>query len=1022
MNKHSIKIKKVFFTLITGISFIKGQIDDRYKNYYFNNIPNAPTTKSFLRYGDVQNSEYTGTNSPAIPLLKAESGNAQLDLTLKYISGNGIKVNDEAGSVGLGWTISLPTITQSVLGYNDLSGITSLKVDLSYNPDGTPFPILNYNQKYYLQGAGNSVPSGFIKNPERGRYSYFWSQGITLPVNGVFKDVNNNINYDTSPDIFTLNLFGEKILFIDENYSTSQYGVPHVYNFKALSGRGYKINYLNDTFTIMTPDGSSFEFGIKEETGIFSLEKDQRNYLLTKIKDKNNNTIQLAYDQFDVPLLPPTSRNLNYTYSYSQGSGGNTSNIPTNDGWGANGQYDYAAGANPPPYVGSTTVPLNEVPSIIVQSKIFNQALIKTITGDFGQIEFNYSDRLDYPTKKLDNIVLKNGNSVVKNIVFDYSYFISSNNSNDPIVNGFSGDRIQKRLKLNSVSLNNDGETYYFQYNNIALPSKISNAVDYWGFYNGGDNNKTLYPNPNDFNISINIPITDLNNNKKNADITYAKAGVLEKIIYPTKGYSTFDYELNTAGNLFFPTNWTSKLTSGAGLRLKSQSNFDKNADKTGEVNFSYEGGISMNPLALMKTATYTTYDNTSGTGSNCAGIIRYYSVVTMKGTNENTASPLSSGDIIGYSKVNKNIINILDQSPYKIETNYSNTPDKYYMFYEEQLPVSMPSIKADGVDNGNMLSQIYYNSNGVKLKEVLNQYKTNYSTVYYGTSFQRTSRYLSYCTVNGGNVSIPISLIGQFSIFAKESLLYISDTNEYHSGATPITTRINYFYNDNNLLGQKSTLMPTATQISEYYSYSSLIPRFSQANILSDNIDKKIYKNGKEIFHESTQFDDVSHFNPTSKSIYDLQSSNASPEVTFDKYDLKGNLQQYTSKDGVSTTIIWGYNQTQPIAKIVGANFSDIQQSLIDSIVIASDSDAVALPNNDESAFLQTLKAFRDSLPNYQITTYTYDPLIGVRTITPPSGIREVYFYDNARRLMEIRENNQTGKLLKEFQYNYKH
>jgi len=56
-----------------------------------------------------------------------------------------------------------------------------------------------------------------------------------------------------------------------------------------------------------------------------------------------------------------------------------------------------------------------------------------------------------------------------------------------------------------------------------------------------------------------------------------------------------------------------------------------------------------------------------------------------------------------------------------------------------------------------------------------------------------------------------------------------------------------------------------------------------------------------------------------------------------------------------------------------------------------------------------------------YQITTYTYDPLVGVRSITPPSGIREVYLYDAANRLKEIREQSDTGKLLKEYRYNYK-
>jgi hypothetical protein len=162
----------------------------------------------------------------------------------------------------------------------------------------------------------------------------------------------------------------------------------------------------------------------------------------------------------------------------------------------------------------------------------------------------------------------------------------------------------------------------------------------------------------------------------------------------------------------------------------------------------------------------------------------------------------------------------------------------------------------------------------------------------------------------------------------------------------------------------------------------------------------------------------------PLSVKSYDLQNPTvSSTEVTYDKYDLKGNLQQYTTKDGISTTIIWGYNQTQPIAKIVGAKLSDLQQSMIDTIVNASNTDASATSNNDETVLLTALDDFRKlpALLNAQVTTYTYDLLIGVRSITPPSGIREVYLYDTANRLMEIRENNQTGKLLKEFKYNYK-
>lgn len=76
---------------------------------------------------------------------------------------------------------------------------------------------------------------------------------------------------------------------------------------------------------------------------------------------------------------------------------------------------------------------------------------------------------------------------------------------------------------------------------------------------------------------------------------------------------------------------------------------------------------------------------------------------------------------------------------------------------------------------------------------------------------------------------------------------------------------------------------------------------------------------------------------------------------------------------------------------------------------------------NNDETSFLSQLNSFRGHsiMAGYQITTYTYDPVVGVKSITPPSGIRENYFYDTAHRLNKVVDNN--GKILKEYTYNYK-
>ena len=145
-----------------------------------------------------------------------------------------------------------------------------------------------------------------------------------------------------------------------------------------------------------------------------------------------------------------------------------------------------------------------------------------------------------------------------------------------------------------------------------------------------------------------------------------------------------------------------------------------------------------------------------------------------------------------------------------------------------------------------------------------------------------------------------------------------------------------------------------------------------------------------------------------------------ATLEVNYKEYDSKGNLLEYTTKSGISTSIIWGYNQTKPIAKIEGASYSQVS-SLASAIITASNTDAAQLPNNDEGIFLTALDTFRNSptLSSFQITTYSYDPLIGVRSITPPNGMREIYIYDNANRLKEVRDLN--GRILKENKYNYK-
>jgi len=1021
-------MKKILTTFLTFLGFIIYAQSNQDLHYYFKNLPNSPSTTTFLRYGDIQNSEFTGTNAPKISLYTVQEGDITLALTLDYLSGNGVKVTDEATSVGIGWNIGLPVIVQSVLVEDDLlfnNSIIKLKIDLHHQ--NAPWPALNYNGKY-LESKEGQQPAGYIGVPEIGKYTYQYSVGHVLPVNGLFQGYPTWWKYDTSPDIFNLNLFGEKLEFFIGNHKnlTDPSVAPEFICLK----KGYKVsfNQLLFTFNITAPSGIVYTFGKVEEISSNSSTLN-RNFVLTGIKDKNNKTIQIEYNEHqNVKNFIPNSKNLNYnkavTENYTSCDG-----IPFYYISGPAGGYIYSTKLNgvsgqSAPFFETQGVGQYHIPTVPHFVTMQNYLLVSKISGEFGTLNFNYTSREDFPTAKLSEIKVKNNiNNDVKTIAFDYSYATALNSTfyNAPS-DLFDENRMRKRLFLKNLSINQD-EHFTFSYKNeFLLPRKDSYAVDYWGYYNAGNSNKTYFLNPANLTNST-LPITDVNNNKKVADINYTTAGLLERINYPTQGSSIFTYESNSADNLFSNYN-PSTIDTGKGVRLKSQTNIDLQGNLVEKTQFIYEEGYSTNPLDLITayTTRFIQANNHHIFGTE---------VISMNSTNNYSTSPLSSGDIVGYKKVIKIQIDSSGNDKGEIISTYSINPDVFYHFSPYQVPVSIPRTKAAGVESGLLLSQEYLNSNNQTIRRIINEYNTKYSDIYYGTMFTPINEYLYICVnITNGPTSDypgfkPLSVVSNFPIFSKESLLSNSKTTDFFEGKEVINTLSNT-YDNNNLLTQKSILNSTQDQLSESYSYSSQIPRFSQKNILSEPTGKIVYKNGRQILRQITNYDNLNHFNPTSIVSNDLLNSTTSVGATYDLYDTN-KLLQYTNKEGIPATIIWGYKGTQPIAHIQGATYSQIMQAFglnvnntsyqdLD-IVKKSDQD---VDNNSEAILISKLNEFKNKIEfkDFKISTYTYDPLIGVKTITQPSGITEFYKYNVQNKLEKIidSENN----IVKEYKYNF--
>lgn len=263
--------------------------------------------------------------------------------------------------------------------------------------------------------------------------------------------------------------------------------------------------------------------------------------------------------------------------------------------------------------------------------------------------------------------------------------------------------------------------------------------------------------------------------------------------------------------------------------------------------------------------------------------------------------------------------------------------------------------------------------------------------------------RYFNYCIVRAKTQTIETEYINGNE--------FVTSTRYFHSAP------------NHTLLTSQTTVNSDLETIQNKYYYAPDTEMVNQPfrneiiakNMIQQPLKTETIKDGNKLSEQLTVYDNSASTSGLllPKYVYTAKfpsPGNLEKKITYDKYDDKGNILQFTPENGTPVAVIWGYNKTQPIAKIENATYEE---------VVSYVANLQSLSNvGPEANLINALNALRTNLPNAMISTYTYIPLVGVSTITDAKGDTITYTYDAFNRLHFVKDAQ--GNLLSENQYHY--
>jgi len=464
------------------------------------NIPNlsplSPNAYQFTKYGEIQVNESTGAISPSIPLFTYVAGDIQIPITLSY-SGNGVKVAQDPTWVGINWNLSPGgVITRQVRDQPDekatnkqfhtLSDVLNLKINGELSTDTST----DYFKRLELIATGGS-------------------------------------SVDSEVDIFNFNFPGYSGSFYLDELGKAHL-IRHDKKLKIITtGLSSDLNNVSGEIIIITPEGNSFVFG-----GATASESSKTGVVAGAGSNALSHHVQNAFYLKEINLYKGGNIYFDYVQLVTDVEGlevpidaKETISKYLNSDIGGCGEKSKVG-------VYKKNSMFINYKSKIVLSKIYASGL------NTDYVEFNSFNYGSFSSKRLKNVFLKNkSGAVLKKYVLQYKTLVNENSVLN--LSGYDNKYFLEQVDFYDVVKNvaKKLHDYKMKYKNLdQFPIRNSKGRDKNGYYNGKAN-PTLLPYHSRFQENIGLLAN------REVDTTYIKYGVLEKIIYPTKGYTTFEYE-----------------------------------------------------------------------------------------------------------------------------------------------------------------------------------------------------------------------------------------------------------------------------------------------------------------------------------------------------------------------------------------------------------------------------------------------------------------------------------------------